>query len=90
MRGDGCGPGGVDCREALDRLEEYLDGELGEDRLAEIATHLAACFPCGDRAQFEHRLRIIVRERAIEGAPAGLADKVRIRVRQVDISSSIE
>src|SRR5207245_2772748 len=34
------------CREAIDRLTEYLDAELTPATLAELETHLAACAPC--------------------------------------------
>src|SRR6266704_1363381 len=34
------------CREAIDRLAEYLDAELTPATLAELETHLAACAPC--------------------------------------------
>ncbi len=66
-----------DCPEALARLQEYLDGEMEEWQIAEISAHLAACYPCGDRAEFERHLRTVVRVHAAELAPEGLLEKVR-------------
>lgn len=67
-----------DCPEALERLQEYLDGEMEEWQIAEISAHLAACYPCGDRAEFERHLRTVVRRHAVnELAPEGLLEKVR-------------
>ena len=38
--------GSASCREMLERLSEYLDGELGEPGCAEIEGHLHDCEPC--------------------------------------------
>ena len=48
---------GVDCQEAHNRLEAYLDGELPHTQLGEITDHLTACYPCTDRASFEEQIR---------------------------------
>ncbi len=68
-----------DCPEARDRLQEYLDGELGDDALTEVADHLQECYPCGDRATFELHVREVVRTHVTESAPKGLIDRVRTR-----------
>lgn len=68
-----------DCPEARERLQEYLDGELGEEALTEVADHLQECYPCGDRATFELHVREVVRSHATETAPAGLRERVRGR-----------
>jgi anti-sigma factor (TIGR02949 family) len=34
------------CRDALQRLMEYLDGELTAATLADFEAHLARCAPC--------------------------------------------
>ena len=38
--------GSTACRELLERLSEYLDGELDEAACAEIESHMADCEPC--------------------------------------------
>lgn len=69
-----CGP---ECQEALQRLEQYLDGELPQTRVEEIKDHLAECYPCTDRATFEEQLRAIVRRECVEHAPPQLLDRIR-------------
>ena len=72
----------ADCPEALARLQEYLDGELDEAAIEDVSHHLAQCYPCGDRVEFERHLRAVVRTNvATEVAPTGLLEKVRDRCR---------
>ncbi len=75
-----CSDGGVDCSEALDDLQRYLDGELPDGDLATIRQHLAACYPCADRATFEEQLRALIRDRCAESAPPELVDQIRQRL----------
>jgi anti-sigma factor (TIGR02949 family) len=74
---------GADCGKALDRLEQYLDGELPDETLAEVTAHLIDCFPCMERADFERRVRTVVRIRCVDQAPAELHERVRVRIRTV-------
>lgn len=69
-----------DCQDALQDLERYLDGELPETQLSSIRGHLAACYPCSDRASFEEQLRAIIRERCVEQTPPDLHDAIRQRL----------
>ncbi len=71
---------GPSCREALDDLERYLDGELPERDLSDIRGHLAECYPCADRATFEEQLRAMVRDRCAEQTPPDLHDAIRARL----------
>lgn len=70
-----------ECRDALRRLNEYLDGECGEDLEATIRAHLADCPPCWDRADFEMEVRKLVARRCREKAPAELVDRVLTELR---------
>ena len=45
------------CEETRDRLDDYVDGALGEAELHEVELHLAACAACADE---ERRLRAVV------------------------------
>lgn len=74
-----CAAGEVNCPEALRSLASYLDGELEDEQIREIAGHLAHCYPCGDRVEFERHLREVVRVHAAEVAPSSLLEKVRRR-----------
>jgi mycothiol system anti-sigma-R factor len=70
------------CVEALERLEAYLDGELSEERIPELAAHLEACRPCSERRSFEQQLRDLVRQRCVEAAPAHLVERIRLRLSE--------
>ena len=76
-RADDCGD---DCQEALAKLEAYLDGELPDSSIPNIQDHLAACYPCADRADFEQQLRAIVRRDCAEKAPPQLVDRIKLHL----------
>jgi anti-sigma factor (TIGR02949 family) len=61
----------VDCDEALDRLYEYLDGELTPAVEAAVRRHLTACAPCLRIYDFERAfLRFLdARAQAAEAPP---------------------
>lgn len=50
-------PEQIDCEEAVRRIAEYLDGELGDRPRAELERHLETCRSCYSRKEFERRLR---------------------------------
>ena len=78
-----CSDGGVDCSGALHDLHLYLDGELPDRDLSSIRAHLAACYPCADRVDFEEQLRALIRDRCAEHAPPQLLDRIRLRLDEV-------
>ena len=41
-----CKGDGVNCRDLLDKLSEYIDGELDPRLCQEIERHMADCHPC--------------------------------------------
>lgn len=73
----------VTCDEVLQRLEVYLDGEIGAGDARDVEEHLAGCGDCLQRQSFLRRLREIVREKCgtVERLPEGLADRIRRAVR---------
>ena len=61
----------ISCEEVLDQVEHYLHGELDPELSARLAEHLAECSPCWDRAEFQRKLKDIVRAKCGQGdAPA--------------------
>lgn len=42
----------LDCRQALARLYEYLDGELTDERAAQVRHHLEICKGCYPHVNF--------------------------------------
>ena len=75
------GAGGVDCAQVFARLDLILDRELPASELLEMEGHLTACLHCADRAEFEQKLRAIVRERCVDRAPASLVADIRAALR---------
>jgi len=61
----------IDCDEALERLYEYLDGELTPDVEAAVRRHLVVCAPCLRIYDFERAfLRFLeARTRAADAPP---------------------
>ncbi len=72
----------VDCDETIRRLYAYLDGELTEQRRAEIAQHLDLCGPCVGAFGFEAELRAAIANRCKDRVPDSLVERVAAALRQ--------
>ncbi|MDQ1643683.1 MAG: hypothetical protein QOJ90_3034 [Actinomycetota bacterium] len=76
-----CGnPHDVPCSEVLDRVYEYLDGELNKERVHEIKHHLEECAPCLREFGLEEAVKSIVKRSCSDPAPAELRAKVMQRI----------
>lgn len=51
------------CRQAFDRLEEFLDRELSADEATRVHAHLTICEPCTREFHFEASILEGVREK---------------------------
>lgn len=60
------GDGTIRCREALEGLFEFLDGELDAVEAREVEEHLCSCERCYPHLVFEQSFRAAVR-RAVQG-----------------------
>ena len=79
-----CGnPHDVPCSEVLDRVYEYLDGELNKERVHEIKNHLEECAPCLREFGLEEAVKSIVKRSCSDPAPAELRAKVMQRISVV-------
>lgn len=68
----------IECREALERIELFLDGELVGEASIEIHEHVEACAPCGERVEFRRRLQELLRSACQEcELPPELAARLR-------------
>ncbi|HEX2219713.1 MAG TPA: zf-HC2 domain-containing protein [Gemmatimonadales bacterium] len=54
----------IDCREAKDRLQDYLKRELTPELADEVHQHLVRCRSCFGRARFEEALVQLLESRA--------------------------
>ena len=72
----------VSCDDAVRQLYDYLDGELTDERRAQIAAHLDGCAPCIGAARFEAELRQVIADRCHERVPDALRARVAASLRQ--------
>ncbi|GAA2854976.1 mycothiol system anti-sigma-R factor [Nonomuraea rubra] len=80
-----CGnPHDTDCREVLDKVYSYLDGELTEGDVAEIRVHLDECSPCLKEYDLDKAIKALVHKHCgCDPVPADLRSKVLARIDQV-------
>ena len=62
----------ADCREAVQRLYNYLDGELTIERRAVIQRHLDDCHDCIEAFEFEAELKVAISKGCREVVPESL------------------
>lgn len=73
----------MSCEEALERLFEYLDGELDTSDTARIEEHLEICKACYPRAQFERSfLEALERVKKTDAAPERVQARVMVVLEQ--------
>lgn len=70
-------PRSIDCREAVERLYEYLDQELTPEVRTEVEHHLRSCAGCFRHFEFERAFLRFLEARA-RGRGAGPEVKQRI------------
>ena len=82
-----CGnPHEVECSEVLDRVYEYLDGELDRERVHVIKEHLDECSPCLREFGLEEAVKSLVkRSCGRDDVPVDLRRKVMTRIETVRV-----
>ena len=76
-----CGnPHDIPCSEVLDRIYEYIDGELDRERVHVIKEHLEECSPCLKEFGLEEAVKAIVKRSCADPAPPELRAKVLSRI----------
>ena len=81
-----CGnPHDKDCSEVLERVFFFIDNELPTADSSEIQHHLDECGPCLAKYDLERTVKTLIRRSCNEHAPAGLRDKVLLRIRSVQV-----
>jgi mycothiol system anti-sigma-R factor len=88
-----CGsPHETDCREVIEEVYLYLDGEMDSRRRDVIREHLDECAPCLRKFGLEQDVKALV-ARCCGGdvAPEGLRERLVVRLQQVRVElTSIE
>lgn len=69
----------ISCRDAIERLWDYLDGELSPADTEAVAAHLAECARCYPQYRFEFAfLELLVRNRErMSPPPRETVDRLR-------------
>jgi anti-sigma factor (TIGR02949 family) len=67
----------ISCDEVLAEIEHFLHGELDRDEATRLASHLDTCPPCFERAEFQQKLKDIVRYKCRSEAPEHLVVRIR-------------
>ncbi|MGH2829038.1 MAG: mycothiol system anti-sigma-R factor [Actinomycetota bacterium] len=74
----------ADCRQVVERLFQYIDGEIAGNDCQALEAHLRACAPCVDHVDFERNMKELVRRKCAEGgAPPDLAAKLKEHLNRV-------
>ncbi len=71
-----CDPNSGPCRDALQNLFVYIDGQLTMERRLVIKEHIDRCSHCFERFSFELELRQVVAQSCRDTVPESL--KMRI------------
>lgn len=74
---EGAEPPMLTCHEALERLYEFLDGELSSQEMASMEAHFHVCSRCYPVLQFESAfLEVLERVRSREKCPSELRSRL--------------
>jgi mycothiol system anti-sigma-R factor len=57
----------IDCEQVLQLVWRFLDGEVDDAHYRDIEAHLVECANCGQRYDFERRLRALIETKCREG-----------------------
>ncbi|MHB8513669.1 MAG: mycothiol system anti-sigma-R factor [Actinomycetota bacterium] len=72
----------ANCREVVERLFLYIDGEIAGGDVSSIELHLRRCAPCLDHVTFERDLKELVhRKCASEATPPELSARLKEHLR---------
>jgi mycothiol system anti-sigma-R factor len=84
------GTPGLTCREAVERLWAYIDGELPEGESAAVQQHLDACSECYPHYDYQKAFGAFLHSRAREKAPPALRRQIFLRLLAEDRAESAE
>jgi mycothiol system anti-sigma-R factor len=86
----GANPSASECADYLDQIVYFIDNELDAADCAVVRAHLDTCNPCLERYDLQRTVKAIVARSCSEAAPVELRQRVRLRIREVQIRISDE
>jgi anti-sigma factor (TIGR02949 family) len=72
----------IDCTQALKRLVELVDRELGDEDREAVERHLQTCRSCLSRAEFERRLKGKVQALSHSDVPPKTLDRITALIQK--------
>ena len=69
-------PGGMNCHQVGELLQQYLDGQIDADRAGRIEEHLDECRRCGMEAETYARIKATLAAQRAD-VPAESLDRLR-------------
>jgi anti-sigma factor (TIGR02949 family) len=76
--------GHISCREAIEQLWAYIDGELGDTDTRSVKEHLGACRGCYPQYDFQRAFCAFLHQHAQKPVPASLRRKVFMALLEED------
>jgi anti-sigma factor (TIGR02949 family) len=70
------------CKESIDLLLNFLDGEMPEEEAKHLEEHLAACPPCVDFLRTYRATPVLCRRALQKQMPRELSDRLTDFLRQ--------
>ena len=74
-----------ECAHFLEQIVYLLDNELDDATCSEVRSHLDSCHPCLEKYDLQRTVKAIVARSCTESAPAQLRERVRLRIREVQV-----
>lgn len=83
-----CNDDNIDCTEVLDRMYEYLDGELTAEEFAPTRQHIERCGLCLEEFDVEQAIRQRVRRSCACEAPADLRARIVSTITHLRVTAT--
>jgi len=77
----------ISCREAIEKLWEYIDGELTDADTAQVHDHLEACRACYPHFDFQRAFHEFIGQHTLRPVPPGLRRRVFLALLAEESSS---
>jgi len=74
------------CAEFLERIVCLLDNELEAGDVDQVRAHLDECAPCLQSYDLQRTVKALVARSCMEHAPESLRQRVRVQIRQIQVS----
>jgi mycothiol system anti-sigma-R factor len=74
------------CAAFLERIVCLLDNELPDGEVDMVRAHLDECAPCLQSYDLQRTVKALVARSCCEKAPDSLRERVRVQIRQIQVT----